>query len=257
MRKAWGSVSDTLFKLIPALGIGLITGALGSGFGIHVLDSVAADVLSKRRTALGLGMAYGAVQSFGVNYSRYGLGADTLEATAGGLYDATSPAYRSLVASGINPRGKEAGGATLEEVQRMREVLAPFAGKENLIPMAEAYGYDETFSHAQIRSLVNANPNELAEQYKHYQEDTKAFEIPPDAAEKWANFRIQVTLAGEEMESIIAKHLGPLAPPLTHLAESAGKFIDALIKSGLAKEGIGHLHDGLKWLSDEIGSGGF
>ena len=82
---------QTLFPAGLAVGLfGLGAGLVGAG-SIYGLERGAADVSDRRRTAMGLGVSYGALSSFDLNFSRFGLGQDTLGAVAGGIYDFTSP----------------------------------------------------------------------------------------------------------------------------------------------------------------------
>jgi hypothetical protein len=54
---------------------------------------------------MGLGVSYGSLSAYDLNFSRFGVGQETLGAVAGGIYDFTSPEYLGLLSSGATGHG--------------------------------------------------------------------------------------------------------------------------------------------------------
>ena len=125
------------------LGAGLL-GAGAVGLAGYALDRGAADVSARRRQALGLGIGYGALSSYDLNFSRFGLGDQTLSGVATGVYDVTSPQYLPLLTSGA------ATGDTASAAVDLMKKICPQcfrAFADQMVgPVARSRGMDRTSS---------------------------------------------------------------------------------------------------------------
>jgi hypothetical protein len=85
---------EVLFPAGLAVGLfGLGAGLVGAG-SFYGLERGAAGVSDQRRRAMGLGLSYGALSAYELNFSRFGVGEGTLGAVAGGTYDFTRDCCR-------------------------------------------------------------------------------------------------------------------------------------------------------------------
>lgn len=245
------SLTTSLFRF--SLITGTISGLLGSGFGVYVLDHTAEQVMGRRRTALGLGVPYGSLQSFETNFGRFGIGAETLGAVSTGLYDFTSPQYRALVAGGGVRGGQNAADATVDLLRKLPALLAGVPDGE-IGSAARSKGLLDVLSLQQIVAYLKASKEEREAQIAAYGRDKSGMDIPPDAAQKWTNFAVAMNRAGTIIETSLTNQLTGLTPALTHLSQSAEKFITAFVDSGTATKVINTLGEGLNWLGTELGS---
>jgi hypothetical protein len=162
-----------LEMLFPA---GLAVGLLGLGAGLvgagslYGLERGAAGVSDRRRQAMGLGVSYGSLSAYDLNFSRFGVGQDTLEAVAGGIYDFTSPEYLGLLSSGATGHGDTSGAAVdlIRSIPKLLQgVLDSMVG-----PVARSHKLTSLLDMQSIIRLKN-HPEEIEKQVKRYQQDRK------------------------------------------------------------------------------------
>jgi hypothetical protein len=244
-----------------ALGAGLLTGGLalavyGGYKGFQALARGAGDVTAQRRQALGLGVNYGALSSYELNFSRFGLGDQTLGNVATGIYDVTSPQFLPLLTSGA-ATGDTANSA-VALIKSIPEMLRRDNVQDgNLGVYAHSHGWDQVLDFQSIIRLKNASPEEVQAQIRHYQADQQPLGISPDAQEKWSSFDTALDRAGRRIEAVLGDRLVPMAEPLTHLSESASHLIDALVNSGAVAKGLGIVETGLEGFGDALSSHNF
>ncbi len=245
------SIAGSLFKI--SLITGLVSGLLGGGFGFYVLDRSAWQVSERRRSALGLGVGYGQLQSFNTNFSRFGIGGETLGAASTGLYDFTSPQYMGLLAGGALGGGGNAANSTVELLKKLPQI---FAGvPDGMIgPTAEARGLTQLLSLNQIVAYLHASDEERQQQIRAFGADSAAMNIPPDVAEKWSRFTATLSTAEKSITSVMAENLVGLADPLAHLSGAVSDFLSDASTSAALTEGIQKLSGGIEWLDSELGS---
>jgi hypothetical protein len=232
------------------LGAGLV-GGVAAGATLYGLDRAAAGVGDRRRRALGLGVEYGALSSYDLNFSRFGVGEATLGAVAGGIYDFTSPQYLGLRSSGATGHGDTAEAA-VDLIRRIPELLqgvpdamvGPVARSRNLTSILDLPTIIRLRQH----------PEEIEAQIARYRQDRKALDISADAQEKWASFSAAIERAGQNIETVLGKNLVALTPGLTKFSDDVKNFIDAMIDSGAATNALKDIQSGLQWLEGAIGS---
>ena len=234
-------------------GAGLL-GAGAIGLGGYALDRGAADVSARRRQALGLGIGYGALSSYDLNFSRFGLGDQTLAGVATGVYDVTSPQYLPLLTSGA-----ATGDTASAAVELIKNLPALLQGVPDQMvgPVARSRGWTSILDLQSIIRLKNADPQEVQRQIERYNADRRTLEISAEAQKKWADFDAALSRAGRKIQSVLADRLAPLAGPLTDLSELATHLIDAFINSGALTKGLEVVESGLERFVDVIGSAEF
>ena len=232
------------------LGAGLL-GAGAIGLGGYALDRGAADVSARRRQALGLGVSYGSLSSYDLNFSRFGLGDQTLAGVATGVYDVTSPQYLPLLTSGA-----ATGDTASAAVDLIKNLPALLQGVPDQMvgPVARSRGWTNILDLQSIIRLKNADPQEVQRQIERYNADRRTLEISAEAQKKWADFDAAISRAGWKIQSVLADRLVPLAEPLEHFSKSATHLIDAFINSGTLTKGLGVVETGLERFVSIVGS---
>ena len=252
------AIAENLTRAATSLlSISALTGATlglaGLGGGLFGLDELARAATARRRTALGLGVGYGQLAAFDADFSRFGIGDQTLAAAAGGVYDVTSPAYTALMAAGVNPHGGSTADITVELLKRLPQIFANTpAGM--IGPQAEALGLTQILSVREIVAYLRATPEERQAQIGRFASDSRTLNISADAQQKWANFSTALTRAGLQIEGALGERAAALAEPLENLSAAAVKVITAFANSQTVDDTLGKVQHGLEWLSEEVGS---
>jgi hypothetical protein len=245
---------EMLFPAGLAVGLfGLGAGLVGAGT-FYGLERGAAGVSDRRRQAMGLGVSYGSLSAYDLNFSRFGVGQETLGAVAGGIYDFTSPQFMGLMNAGALGHGNTSDAA----IELIRNIPKLFAGTPDNQDAARArsLGLDSILDLQTIVRLKN-HPEEIENQVKRYQQDRKTLDISKDAQEKWASFDAAISRAGRDIETVLGKNLAALTPGLTKFSDDAVKFIDAFIDSGAMTTALQGIRSGLQWVEDSLGSAEF
>jgi hypothetical protein len=239
--------------------ISMVAGLLGVAGGLFGLAEGSSAVSIRRRMVMGLGTSYGAFNSFGLNFSRFGDGNAMLGNVFSGMYDATDPAYRALMASGASKQSLNSGDVTSQTVDLLRRLPGLFQGTpDGLVgPKAEALGLTNLLSIDAIRRYLNASPGEREQQLGQYGKDAKTLDLSPAVLLKWANFTNALDRAGLKIEQILGNKLVVLAEPLSKFSDAAVKLVDAFMSSPVLKDGVEKLGQGIEWLAKEISSQDF
>ena len=243
-----------LFPAGLAVGLfGLGAGLVGAG-SIYGLERGAAGVSDRRRTAMGLGVSYGALSSYDLNFSRFGVGEGTLGAVAGGLSDFTSPEYLALMNAGALGHGDTSEAA----IALIRSIPQIFKNQPEgmTAKIAHSYGLDFILDLQTIGRL-RSHPEEIEDQIKHYRRDIAPLNISKGAQEKWSSFDAAISRAGRDIETVLGKNVVASAPGLTKFSDDAVKLIDALIYSGAITNAVKGIEGGLRWLTGAVGSSEF
>ena len=234
------------------IGIGLGLAAYMSYKFYQTFENLAFGITDRRREALGLGQSYGSYQAFNANFARLGLGPEALGASAGGLYDWTSPQGLGLMVAGASGSNDPAE-ATIQSMIAVRKRLAG-------VPQGlwgstlEGSGIGANLSLEQVVRAMNSQPGELEGLAKQFEIDKKRFALPDDVLEKLGKFTAQITGAGKEIESIFANKLVGLTDPLIHISEEVETIIETMSKNGTLNLIIDEVDDGLVWVTDKLES---
>jgi hypothetical protein len=219
------------------------------------LEALARGVTGSRKQALGLGVDYGRMSAFELNFGRFGDAAAMLGAVSGGLYDVTSPAYVGLLASGVSTRKGDAAQTAVELLKRLPQI---FAGTpEGLVgPKAEALGLTEFWKLPEIIRMLHS-PDELNDQIGHYNQDKWKLAISPNAQLAWSKFDTALARAGLTIEKTLADQLVPLSEPLQHLSRSFVDIVDTFAHSDTVGDALKGVESGLEWFAGNVGSAEF
>ena len=245
---------QVLFPAGLAVGLfGLGAGLAGIGLAgatVYGLDRAASGVSDRRRRALGLGISYGSLTAYDVDFSRFGVGEETLGAVAGGIYNFASPEYLGLRALGAT------GGDTSEAaIALMRSIPEKLRGvpDQQVGAVARSLGLTNLLDLPTIIRLRN-HPEEIEAQVKRYREDRASFNISQASQQAWAAFNAQIERAGRDIESAVGRNLVALTPALTKFSQDANDFLTMAIDSGAVGGALKAIKGGLQWLDTAIES---
>ena len=251
------SIAENLARGASSLlSIATITGAVGGllGFagGLFGADEMSRLVAARRRTALGLGVSYGQLSSFGINFGRYGDAEAILGGVSSSLYDYTSPGYTALLAAGVNGGGNAADKA----YQLMQNLPGLFQGvpDEQIGPRAESLGLTEIMSVKEIIAYLHSSEGERQTQARKYKSDAQTLELSRQSQQAWSHLSTTLSRAGISIETVLADKLSSLAQPIEKLSESVVKIINAFSGTDIIENVLNKINDGLIWFSDRIGS---
>jgi hypothetical protein len=237
---------------LAGLGAGLA--GVGIGAGLYGLDSAAANISDRRRRSMGLGVSYGSLSAYDLDFSRFGVGEGTLGAVAGGIYDFTSPQYLGLRSAGATGHG-DTSEAAVDLIRSIPELLQGVPD-QMVGPVARSHNLTSLLDMQSIIRLKN-HPEEIEKQVERYREDRKTFDISKDAQERWASFDAAISRAGRDIETVLGRNLVALTPGLIKFSDDVKNFIDALIDSGSVTNALKGIQSGLQWLESGIGSATF
>jgi hypothetical protein len=257
------TVADNVWRTTTSLmrwgGLGgLVTGLLGAG-GIFGLDRMAESVTGQRKSAGGLGIGYGQQSAFEINFQRF---LDDPMATLGkvsaGLHDFTSDEYLGLRGAGLSQGLLQRGNAADVSAALIAEIPRLFSGvPTGLIgSKLQALRLDKLLSVGDVNRAL-ANPGELGGRINQYGVDARRFDLAPDMQRRWNDFATQMQEAGKGIETIFVKGLSGLAEPLGRLSKSVESTIETFLGSDKLKQWINDLADGIKSLSEYIGTEDF
>ena len=245
-------VHSTTMNLLKWGGIALL--GAGGLFGLDWLERLPGTVGAGRRAAMGLGVGYGQLQSFGINLSRYVNPEQILGASRDAAYDITSPAYVGLRAAGINPAGN-AADLSAAVLGRLPQILGN-TPKELYGPTLRARGLDQFVSLEDAVRFMGASKEERGRQLGHYEEDARQLNVSKEITLKWQDLSAQISRAGQGIENVFVTKMAGLAGPLEKLSGSIANAATTLLGSideGTIKRFGERIEDFAKWLvSDDI-----
>ena len=170
------------------------------------LERGAGDVTAARRQAMGLGVGYGALSSYDLNFGRYGLGDQTLSNIATGVYDVTSPQYLPLLTSGAATG--DTASAAIDLIKNLPEMLKNVPD-QMVGTVARSKGWDQILSLDAIIRLKKASPEEVQHQIEQYISDRKTLDISAKSQKKWASFDSALVRAGRRIELALGNRTRP------------------------------------------------
>lgn len=237
-------------SILGIVGIGSAVGTLG----IFGLDRLADNVLSTSRTASGLGLSVGAYNSFRTNMARFA-GVGVLQGAAGAQIDPRKWGY--LAALGISGQQAQSEDATALAGQEILKIHQAWQANPTLLSAAAQSALQLGFTPEDIRRIGTAKGSELQSAINATSRDASGLGFSEKVAQEWSDFSIQLHKAGILIESTLIQTLTPLTPQLTTLSQKVADFIVGLEKSGLVKQWIDSLADGIKSFASWIGSEDF
>lgn len=245
-----------------ALATGVLGGlsALGIGASLWGLDRMASAVTSYRRTAMGMGVSYGQLQSANVNYSRLiSSPSGLLSSVSNAKYDITSPEYATMLGVGV-PSSLLAKGNVGDITAKFLELLpALFKGQPKGMwgATAKGYGIDQMMPMNDLIAYLSASPDERKQMIEKQREDARRMDITDDKAKKWADFSTQMDRAMKSVEAVFMTKLAALEPGLEKLSGVVVNVVTAFGNSDTLKGWIDGLASGIEALANYVGSKDF
>jgi hypothetical protein len=236
--------------------LSIVGGLLGAAGGLFGLDRLAAGVAAQRRGAMGLGINYGQGQAFKLDYGRFVDSGAMLGNVSGALYDATSPGYTGLLASGLQQSFLQSHNAAEVSRELLHRLPGLFAGtpRELVGAKAHALGIDQLISSQDIIRYLNASPAERAAQDKAYGHDVGTLGLSGKAQQDWQDFMTSLDRAGQGIEATFVRGLTPLTEPLSKLSESFSRAAEAFLGSDAVKDAIKGITAGLDRFANYVGT---
>lgn len=237
--------------VFSAIGAGLL--GAGSLWGISSLAAGAADA---RRSAMGVGSSIGGQRGFNINFGRLVDGGQFL----GGVSEAMRGADRwRLIAAGLSNseiEGRSSAEVSVSLMDRIKR-LADQTPTRNLGYALSARGLDKFISLQDFERIKATSGSEYQQIRRQAARDAGALGLSDPTAKAWQDLSTQLTRAGQEIENVFVRGLGPLVPGINALSESVSKTLKAFLESDKLKEWIKGTGDGLERLSKHLLSSEF
>ena len=247
MGEASKAVSSNLFSAVRwavKLGTFGLGGSLfGLGAGLFGLDRLSDTVLSTQRSAAGLGLTSGQLNSYRINMARFA-GPNVLQGAANAQINPQQWGY--LAALGINPQQAQGEDAATLAGQEALAVRRAWQRNPTLLSAQAQSALQLGFSPEDIRNIGTANGGELRAAITATGQDANQLGWSAQVAKDWVAFSIQLRKAGQLIETTFIETLTPLTPQLTRLSGEVADFIANLGHSDQVKGWISDLATGIK-----------
>lgn len=242
--KAFTSSLFDAVKFTTKLGtLGLGGGLVGGALGLFSLDDLANSVLGTTKTAAGLGLTSGQLNSFQVNMQQYA-GLNVLQGAAQAQVSPSQAGY--LATLGINPIVAANEPSTKVAAQEIMALNRAWKANPSMSNPAAIAAQRLGFSDEDIRRVGTANPAALRRQIAAVDRDAGALGWSQKVAQEWSDFSIQMQKAGKLIQTALIDTLVPLTPQLTQLSKEVASFITGLEKSGEVKQWVNDFATGIK-----------
>ena len=233
-------------KFAEILGIGGIAGGLLGLGGLFGFDRLAERFGDARKQSMGLGVNPGQLQAAKINFQPYlADSASTLDKIAEAKMDPVGQTY--LKRMGLDPN-QSAADLLPQILQKSRQLYERGVRAPQLI---EASGVGRFIDRQEFMTLGSEKASNFNEAIKSYKADANNG-IGDETYRGFQQFSIQMHRAGQDIENVLGKNLVGLADPLTKLSQTVVGVIDDLSKSGVFKELINDLGDGIKSFAAEL-----
>lgn len=251
------NVTKSTVQILKWTALTTLAGGLLGGGTLFGLDRLAMNVGAGRRSSTGLGLSYGQQRAFNLNFGRVVDSGSLL----GGVSDAMTDASKRSALYGAGLREQEIAGRSTGEVgaalvQRLKK-LADQTPDQLLGQVHESKRVGQFISLDDFRRLKRTSTQEIAEIVRAYQRDQGALGLPNDVQKKWQDLSVQLTRAGEKIETVFVKGLSPLAPAIEKLSDSFAKALETFLKSPKLGEWIDSFGKGIEGAAKYMGSDKF
>ncbi len=227
-----------------ALRIGTL-GLIGGGGMLFGLDVLANGVLGQQRSARGMGLSIGEMQSFTTHMRQFASGR-TLESAAQAQISPDAAGNLAALGIGFAQAGKmSAGELAIREMQAIRRA---WQSNPTTFNPAVAAAQQLGFSLPEIRNIGTAPEAEFQSAVSGYRGDKSRLGFSEQVAQQWAKLSIALERAGVVIESALVRTLAPLAPKFEQMAIGVANWIEAFSHS----ETVAKLIDGMKEAFDSF-----
>ena len=247
MAKQVGNITLDMLKWV---GLGSIfSGLVGAG-GLWGLDSMAHSVSDNRRSAQGLGVSTGQLQSLGINYSRYLDVNSNLENIANAQTDMSK--RWAFNAMGVNPNRKDPAQLMIEMAEQTKRMVQAVPASQ-LAQYAAAHGLDQFYSMDDLRRLKNPG-SDLAGARAGYNKDLPSLQRMDEVNKKWQDFSVQMGRASAEIQAAFIDGLAPIIPDLTKFSEGVAAAIRTFFKTHDVEKAVEKVGVALGHFADYVSS---
>jgi len=218
--------------------IGAFSGLLGAG-GLFGIERLAQSAGGMRRSAAGLDLTPGEQRAFSLNFGRVVDPTQLLGGVNEAMHDATK--RWTLTGAGLTDqeiRGKDTGQVAAALLPHLKS-LADKTPDAMMAQVLQSRGLSQFITLQDFERLKRMSPAELAQYEKSYQKDRSSLGFSPGTLKAWQDFQVQLTRAGNQIETTFIKGLSPLAPELSKLSDG---FSD-VVKAFLGSEDVKHWID--------------
>lgn len=232
------NVANTTGSLLKWLGITSALSGLLGGAGLFGLGRLASSAFEQRRQAKGTGSSIGEQRAFDVNFGKYVDSQSFLSNITDVMQD-QSKRY-ALYAAGLTD--EQMRGKSPAEVGEMYLTNArqKFMRGDRSVQSAQALGLTEVMGMQDLNRLANTSDEEFNASRGRYKQDREQLGVSDNTARAWQDFSIQLSRAGQQIETVFIKGLTPLLPGLTKLSDALARALG----SALANPKIGEWLDG-------------
>src|SRR6185437_622920 len=230
---------------------GVVSGLLGAG-GLFGIERLAQTAGAGRRAALGLGTTYGERSAFDVNFGRVVSSDSFLGGVNEALHDVTKRV--GLYGAGLTEadlRGRDTAQVSAELLPALKRI-ADATPDAMLAQVLRARHLDQFLSLEDFQRLKATPEGEFANYGRQFQSDIRSLNLTRSQQKAWQDLQVQMTRAGETIETSFIRGLTPLAPELTNLSSAFTKFVGDLLASPQIKVWIQDLASGIKSLGDYL-----
>ncbi len=227
-----GKVVSGLGSLLSKAGPLALVGGIFAGLGsIDLMDAA----FTRLRGAGQLGMSTGAYGSFRANMQQF-LGTPALSGAANAQNDLSQLGWMSAL--GISPDrawSMDPGQLAITEAWKAAQAYkaAPHMAAQNVRVIA----YEHLGGNIEELRNIAAHGGTYAAAASAYRRDKTKFNVD-NAAQAWANLKIQIDKSGMALQSDLIDKLSPLAPELAKLAQDLSGATDSLIGSKGFQEAV-------------------
>ena len=251
------NVSRATHSILRIAGVGSIFGGLLGLGGLFGLDRLAGTVGAGRRSALGLGISYGAQRAFTVEYGRVVEPGGFLAAISESLRDVTKRS--ALYGAGFTEAelaGKSTGQVAVEMIRHLKSI-ADRTPTALLAQQLQALGLGQFISLQEFQRLKATPATELAGYQRAFFKERAAFGLSPVNQRIWQDFAVQMNRAGAQIENVFVRGLRPLIPSLGQLSGSFARAIQTFLGNKHLGEWIAAFGKGIERVAKYIGSDEF
>jgi hypothetical protein len=250
------TATAALLRWVPLTTIIAGLGGVGALFGI---DTLAANVGARRRSALGLGLAYGEQKAFEVNYGRLVDPGSFLSSVNAALHDVRQ--RYTLYAAGLGEgdiRGNDTAGVSVALIKRLK-TLADATQPQFLQQVLESRHLDRFMSLEDFERLKSTPASEVEQYARSFGRDAAQFGLSKQNQLVWQNFQVALQRSGAKIENVFVKGLGDAHIPeaLEQLSGAVSESIKTFMQSPKLKVWLKDIGEGLKHFAKMVASGEF
>lgn len=249
------NVANTAVSLLKWLGVmGAVSGLLG-GAGLFGLSRLAGSAFEQRRQAKGTGTSIGEQRAFDVNYGKYVDSQSLINNVTEAMQDQSK--RWTLYAAGLTDA--QMRGKNPAEIADMLLPLlrSKFKQTGRTQQGAEAFGLTQFAGLQDLNRLANTSDEEFNASRERYQKDRANLDLADKTARTWQDFSIQLSRAGQQIETVFIKGLTPLVPALTKLSDSLAKALGSVLSNPKIGQWLESFGTGIEKAADYLGSDDF